>query len=135
MTVVSENNFRSGLEALINQHNREFRSSTPDFVLAQFLHTALLAFDTAVNVREDWYKKPAPEIKLPHAGEPTIKLMYTIESISLGNETGYADLELRPAWNGDPASPNLFITMAIDMFTGFMVGDVVYISLTREHST
>lgn len=53
-------NFRTDLEALINRHNREARSNTPDFILAQFLHSSLLAFDTAVNTRNDWYRPPLP---------------------------------------------------------------------------
>jgi len=46
--------FRKELERLINCHSFENGSNTPDFILAQFLHESLLAFDRAVNERERW---------------------------------------------------------------------------------
>jgi len=47
--------FRSELNDLINCHSRENGSNTPDFILAQFLHQCLDAFDTAVRLRDRWY--------------------------------------------------------------------------------
>ncbi len=47
--------FREELERLINAHSRENGCNTPDWVLAQFLHDSLDAFDRAVNAREKWY--------------------------------------------------------------------------------
>lgn len=44
--------FRQELTDLINKCSMESRSNTPDFVLAQFLDSCLLAFDTAVQQRE-----------------------------------------------------------------------------------
>jgi hypothetical protein len=43
------------LEALINKYSRENESDTPDFILAEYLHACLLAFETGVNAREQWY--------------------------------------------------------------------------------
>jgi hypothetical protein len=47
--------FRKELEALINKHDRECGSDTPDFVLAEYLEVCLAAFDVATRKRDDWY--------------------------------------------------------------------------------
>lgn len=47
--------FRRGLEDLLNKHNMEKGSSTPDFLLAEFIENMLMAFDISVNNREKWY--------------------------------------------------------------------------------
>lgn len=47
--------FRKELEQLINKHSKENGSNTPDFILAEFLHNCLIAFDQAVDRRETWY--------------------------------------------------------------------------------
>lgn len=47
--------FRTELEQLLNQYNRENGSDTPDFILADYLFNCLLHFDRAVNEREKWY--------------------------------------------------------------------------------
>lgn len=47
--------FREELQQLINRNSAENGSNTPDFILAQFLDDSLLAFDHAVNARENWY--------------------------------------------------------------------------------
>jgi hypothetical protein len=44
--------FRKGLETLINKHSKENGSDTRDFVLAQYLIDCLAAFDKAVKQRE-----------------------------------------------------------------------------------
>lgn len=62
--------FRKDLEALINRHSMESASNTPDFILAIFLGTCLLAFDTAVQTRETWYGRdgrPSEKAERPHA--------------------------------------------------------------------
>lgn len=46
---------RRALTALLNAHNAEAVSDTPDFVLANFLRGCLVAFDGAVIERETWY--------------------------------------------------------------------------------
>jgi hypothetical protein len=43
------------IQAVLNRHSRENMSQTPDFILAQFLATALEAFEVAVNSRDSWY--------------------------------------------------------------------------------
>lgn len=47
--------FRKELETLINQNSMENGSNTPDFILAEYLHDCLKAFDVAVNKREAFY--------------------------------------------------------------------------------
>lgn len=46
--------FEEELRALINKTSAENASNTPDFILAGFLQSCLLAFDTAVQQRETW---------------------------------------------------------------------------------
>lgn len=46
---------RTALERLLNQFSAENTSNTPDFVLANYLHASLAAFDEAVREREIWY--------------------------------------------------------------------------------
>ncbi len=61
--------FKEQLSALINRHNRESNSDTPDFILAEYLSRCLEAFDWATRRRESWYglKRPGdaipPELK------------------------------------------------------------------------
>lgn len=47
--------FRKELEALINRNSMENGSSTPDFILADYLVASLAAFDAAVTRRAQWY--------------------------------------------------------------------------------
>lgn len=49
--------FRQELEHLINKHNGENGSDTPDFILADFLSECLAAFDKAANAREKWHSR------------------------------------------------------------------------------
>ncbi len=53
--------FQKDLKALINRHSIENISNTPDWVLAQYLQSCLLAFETATQQREAWYgRDPRP---------------------------------------------------------------------------
>jgi hypothetical protein len=47
--------FRDELQQLINRHNREGASGTPDFVLAKYLDACLGAYSEAVTARDEWY--------------------------------------------------------------------------------
>lgn len=47
--------FRERLEALINECSMENDSNTPDFILAEYLSSCLLAFNIATNRRDSWY--------------------------------------------------------------------------------
>jgi hypothetical protein len=47
--------FLNELTALINKYSKENESNTPDFILAQYLYSCLLAFEQASTTREDWY--------------------------------------------------------------------------------
>jgi hypothetical protein len=43
------------IQAVLNRHSRENNSNTPDFILAQYLASALEAFEQAVNARDSWW--------------------------------------------------------------------------------
>lgn len=47
--------FRKEIETIINTHSLENGSDTPDYILAQYLLSCLLAFDEAVKCREVWH--------------------------------------------------------------------------------
>lgn len=47
--------FTTELRSLLNRHNKENGSNTPDFILANFLEQCLSAFDRATNHRKIWY--------------------------------------------------------------------------------
>ncbi len=54
------------IAAVLNKHSAENASNTPDFILAQYLWACLLAFDTAVQLRETWYgRDKEPQIYQP----------------------------------------------------------------------
>ena len=56
-----EESFVDKLKRLINSASMEGGSNTPDSVLAQYLESCLLAFDTAVQQRENWHgRDPRP---------------------------------------------------------------------------
>ncbi len=43
------------LQNLINRHNKENDSDTPDFILAQYMNNCLTNFNLAQQQRSDWY--------------------------------------------------------------------------------
>ena len=47
------------LARLINCNSLENASNTPDYILAQFLESCLLAYNTAIQQRETWYGRDA----------------------------------------------------------------------------
>lgn len=47
--------FRTELQSLINAHNKESGSNTPDFVLCDYLCACKRAFDEAVEARGHWF--------------------------------------------------------------------------------
>lgn len=58
-----EMELRKRIEQAINAVSAEKGSSTPDFILANYLIDCLKAFDSAVSERERWYGRglePAP---------------------------------------------------------------------------
>ena len=58
--------FETELRELINRHNKEAASNTPDFILAQYLEACLVAFSTATQQREMWYgRKALPSFEKP----------------------------------------------------------------------
>lgn len=56
MTDDTKADFPYELEQLINRHSMEKGSNTPDYILAEYLRSCLLAFDHAV-IRRDRSKK------------------------------------------------------------------------------
>jgi hypothetical protein len=46
------NKFKEQLTELINRHSQENYSNTPDFLLAQFMCMALVAYEETVKVRD-----------------------------------------------------------------------------------
>ena len=49
------NSFRKELVELVNLHNLENGSNTPDWILANFILASIDAFDEGVARRERWY--------------------------------------------------------------------------------
>ena len=47
--------FEQMLEEVINRNSEENMSNTPDFILAKYLSSCLLAFNVAVNSRSAFY--------------------------------------------------------------------------------
>lgn len=45
------------IKTAINRCSREINSHTPDFILAEYLMSALSSFEVATNRRDQWYKK------------------------------------------------------------------------------
>lgn len=52
-------NFEDELVCLINKYSKENGSSTPDFILANFLIRCLGVFDETIIERSDWYGRVA----------------------------------------------------------------------------
>lgn len=50
--------FKEELTKLINRQSKENASGTPDFILAQFLSASLMAYESAVISRAEWYGEP-----------------------------------------------------------------------------
>ena len=51
--------FTDELTSCLNRHSQENASSTPDYMLAQFLESCLAAWNTGVQQRETWYGRDA----------------------------------------------------------------------------
>lgn len=49
--------FLRDLASAVNRQSRENASNTPDFILAEFMSAALVAFENASRHREHWYGK------------------------------------------------------------------------------
>lgn len=56
--------FRAELKSLLNRLSCENGSNTPDFLLAEYLHRCLEAFDSVVSSRERWYGRAEPLMPL-----------------------------------------------------------------------
>lgn len=49
------NPFEKALQGLINKHSMETESDTPDFILAQYMFSCLLAYQRAVMARDKYF--------------------------------------------------------------------------------
>jgi len=56
-----EMSFKKDLERLINRYSMEGRSDTPDYILANFMHSCLIAFETASTDRDQWRSIDVPQ--------------------------------------------------------------------------
>ena len=64
--------FKKELENLINTHNKENDSNTPDFILASYIENCLHAFTEATQQRETWHgrdARPSSTVKTQQAVE------------------------------------------------------------------
>lgn len=68
--------FREEVETLINMHNKESGSDTPDFILAEYLDGCLAHFDQAVNARDKWYGREPKELPIELVARPDILNMF-----------------------------------------------------------
>ena len=71
---MSDADFRSDLESLINRHSQENGSNTPDFMLADYLVSCLRTFDEIVNRREQWYGRDAIPCDPPGVSTPVAQV-------------------------------------------------------------
>lgn len=66
---MDNNTFQDELIFLINKHSKENDSNTPDYILAGYIQWCLVAFNTAVQQREQWYgRDPRPTNKVNSDG-------------------------------------------------------------------
>ena len=63
-----EPTFLQELTDLINKHNIESQSNTPDYILADYLNHCLAVFSAITNERARWYGENPNN--LPFKGEP-----------------------------------------------------------------
>jgi hypothetical protein len=66
---MGDSEFVKELRALINRNSMENGCNTPDFILASYLDRCLMAFDLAVNEREQWYGRPPQILAAPDRAE------------------------------------------------------------------
>ena len=62
--------FRGELCALLNRHNRENASNTPDYVLADYLIDCLFAFEDGIRRRAAWYRRQPDDPKFSKGLDP-----------------------------------------------------------------
>lgn len=53
--------FQKELEYLINKHNMENGSNTPDFILTEYLVNCLKTFESTSNKRSKWFSRDKDE--------------------------------------------------------------------------
>jgi hypothetical protein len=78
--------FISELRDLINRYGRENASNTPDYILAYYLESCLLAFQEATQQRETWYGRDASPTLTPMAVPPEANAMTDRPASALSEE-------------------------------------------------
>ncbi len=69
--------FLEELTALINKHNLENGSNTPDYILADYLNHCLAIFDSTVKERSRWYGENPKN--LPPIAPPIEPCLWTVD--------------------------------------------------------
>ena len=81
---MEKQSFSGALQDLLNMHNEENTSDTPDYVLREYIIDSLAAFNKAVQWREQYYgRDPRPSI---HGTELVSKARYA-EKIGVHRHT------------------------------------------------
>lgn len=65
---IESDSFKKELADIINRYSKENASNTPDFILANYVHTCLTAYEIAVNQR-DSLRVPLLKINEPQTKE------------------------------------------------------------------
>ncbi len=52
--MIEKNVFRKELEALLNKHEKDTGTTTPDFLLANYLIGCMDVYDLTVRKRDNW---------------------------------------------------------------------------------
>lgn len=55
--LLEDEQIKQEIAAVLNKHSRENASNTPNFILADVMWKALLAYEEASRRREQWYFK------------------------------------------------------------------------------
>jgi hypothetical protein len=71
--------FQRELTSLLNKHNMDGETNTPDFILAGMLTEQLCAYRTAKDATERWHSSPPQRIPSP-VSEAVVNLVNTAEA-------------------------------------------------------
>lgn len=63
-TTIKNTSLMEKIRDEINKASRENDSNTPDYILAEYLITCLVAFERAVQKRDTWYGIESKPVKL-----------------------------------------------------------------------
>ncbi len=64
MNGVIKTSFEQEIAKVINRFSKENESNTPDFILADYLASCMLAYNKAISERDRWYGiTPRPGVR------------------------------------------------------------------------